>query len=56
MWDLATDKRSQFMGIRSGCWLSMIPAGGLLLAPETSAGCSCTHSIQTSIGYIPKAR
>jgi outer membrane protein assembly factor BamB len=56
MWDLATDKRSQFMGIRSGCWLSMIPAGGLLLAPETSAGCSCTHSIQTSIGYIPKVR
>ena len=44
------------MGIRSGCWLSMIPAGGLLLAPETSAGCSCTHAIQTSIGYIPKRR
>jgi hypothetical protein len=32
----------------------MIPAGGLLLAPETSAGCSCTHAIQSSIGYIPK--
>ena len=54
MWDLATDKRSQFEGIRSGCWLSLIPAGGLLLAPETSAGCSCTHAIQTSIAYIPK--
>jgi len=56
MWDLATDKRTQFEGIRSGCWLSLIPAGGLLLAPETSAGCSCTHAIQTSIGYIPKYR
>ncbi len=54
MWDLKTDKRLQFEGIRSGCWLSMIPAGGLLLAPETSAGCSCTHAIQSSIGYIPK--
>ena len=54
MWDLKTDKRVQFEGIRSGCWLSMIPAGGLLLAPETSAGCSCTHAIQTSVGYIPK--
>ena len=54
MWDLKTDKRLQFEGIRSGCWLSMIPAGGLLLAPETSAGCSCTHAIQTSIGYIPR--
>ncbi len=55
MWDLATDKRTQFEGIRSGCWLGLIPAGGFLLAPETSAGCSCTHAIQTSIGYIPKA-
>ena len=54
MWDLKTDKRLQFEGIRSGCWLSMIPAGGMLLAPETSAGCSCTHAIQTSIGYMPK--
>ncbi|NBP24088.1 MAG: hypothetical protein EBU81_05960 [Proteobacteria bacterium] len=54
MWDLESDKRTQFEGIRSGCWLSMIPAGGMLLAPETSAGCSCTHAIQTSIGYIPK--
>lgn len=55
MWDLDTNKRSQFEGIRSGCWLGLIPAGGFLLAPETSAGCSCTHSIQTSVGYIPKA-
>ena len=55
MWDLITNKRSQFEGIRSGCWLSLIPAGGMLLAPETSAGCSCTHSIQTSLGYLPRS-
>ncbi|MFM7803025.1 MAG: hypothetical protein ACKPGK_00815, partial [Verrucomicrobiota bacterium] len=55
MWDLESDKRTQFEGIRSGCWLSIIPAGGMLLAPETSAGCSCTHAIQTSIGYLPKS-
>jgi outer membrane protein assembly factor BamB len=55
MWDLESDKRQQFLGIRSGCWLSLIPAGGLLLAPETSAGCSCTHAIQTSVGYIPRS-
>ena len=29
-------------------------SGGLLLAPETSAGCSCGHSIQTSMAYVPK--
>jgi len=55
MWDLASNKRVQFEGIRSGCWLGMIPAGGFLLAPETSAGCSCTHAIQTSVGYIPRS-
>lgn len=54
-WDLESDTRSEFLGIRGGCWLGQIPAGGMLLAPETSAGCSCTHSIQTSIGYVPKA-
>jgi outer membrane protein assembly factor BamB len=55
MWDLSTNKRSQFEGIRSGCWLSLISAGGMLLAPETSAGCSCTHSIQTSLGFLPRS-
>lgn len=54
MWDLTTNKRTQFQGIRTGCWLGLIPAGGLLLAPESSAGCSCTHAIQTSMGYLPK--
>lgn len=53
MWDLESDKRSEFQGIRSGCWLGIIPAGGIVLAPETSSGCSCTHAIQTSIAYVP---
>lgn len=55
MWDLETNTRTEFQGIRGGCWLGQIPAGGLMLAPETSAGCSCTHSIQISVGYIPAA-
>lgn len=54
MLDLATNQRTEFLGVRSGCWLSLIPSGGLLLAPETSAGCSCGHSIQTSMAYVPK--
>ena len=53
-WDLQTNQRTQFEGLRSGCWLGMIPAGGLLLAPEASAGCSCENAIQTSVGYVPK--
>ena len=55
MWDLETNTRTEFQGIRGGCWLGQIPAGGMLLAPESSAGCSCTHSIQISVGYIPAA-
>lgn len=55
MLDLKTNQRTEFLGVRSGCWLSLIPSGGLLLAPETSAGCSCGHSIQTSLAYVPKA-
>jgi len=56
MWDLESNQRTQFEGVRSGCWLTLIPAGGLLLAPESSAGCSCTHPIQTSMGFVPKPR
>lgn len=55
MLDLETKERTEFLGIRSGCWLSLIPSGGLLLAPETSAGCSCGHSLQTSIAYVPQS-
>lgn len=55
MWDLKSDKRIQFEGIRTGCWLGLITSGGMLLAPESSAGCSCTHAIQTSAGYFPKS-
>ena len=30
MWDLKTNQRTQFEGIRGGCWISMIPSGGLV--------------------------
>ncbi|MFT7513365.1 MAG: outer membrane protein assembly factor BamB, partial [Candidatus Omnitrophota bacterium] len=38
---------------RPGCWINMIPAGGLLLIPESSAGCTCNFAIQTSMALIP---
>ncbi len=38
---------------RSGCWINMIPAGGLLLIPEASSGCSCPYPLQASFAYIP---
>lgn len=38
---------------RPGCWINMIPAGGLLIIPESSAGCTCNFAIQTSMALIP---
>ena len=54
VWDLETDERKEILGLRSGCWLGIIPAGGMLLAPESSAGCSCAHAIQTTAAYAPR--
>ncbi len=39
---------------RSGCWINIIPAGGLILIPEASAGCTCGYPIQTSLALAPR--
>ena len=41
---------------RPGCWINMIPAGGLLLVPEASSGCTCNFAIQTSLAFRPLGR
>lgn len=38
---------------RPGCWINMIPAGGLLMIPEASSGCTCGFPLQMSIVYQP---
>ncbi|MBN1441340.1 MAG: PQQ-binding-like beta-propeller repeat protein, partial [Planctomycetes bacterium] len=38
---------------RPGCWLNIIPAGGMVLIPEASSGCTCAYPIQTSFGFVP---
>ncbi len=40
--------------LRPSCWLSCIPACGMLLAPEGGGGCSCGIWMETSVGFIPK--
>jgi outer membrane protein assembly factor BamB len=39
---------------RPGCWINIIPAGGLILVPEASAGCTCEYSIQSSMAFLPE--
>jgi len=36
-------------GIRPGCWINAIPAGGVVLVPDASAGCQCSYLNQAWI-------
>jgi len=45
-----------FGGIRPGCWISMIPASGLLLAPEASSGCTCSYPLRCSFALVRKPK
>jgi outer membrane protein assembly factor BamB len=44
-----------FAGHRLGCWVNAIPANGLVMIPEASAGCVCQFSIASTIVMEPKA-
>ena len=57
MCDLATGERTRVNAVsRPGCWINIIPAGGLLLIPEASSGCTCNYSLQTSMAFAPRER
>lgn len=54
MFDLATGEATDLTKVtRSGCWINILPAGGLVLIPEQTAGCTCGYSIQTSLALRP---
>lgn len=54
MFNLETKQYSKITTVtRSGCWINMIPAGGLLLVPEASSGCTCNFAVQTSLAFLP---
>ncbi|MCB9882300.1 MAG: PQQ-binding-like beta-propeller repeat protein [Planctomycetes bacterium] len=40
---------------RPSCWISTLPAGGLVLLPEGSSGCVCAFPLQTSMAFLPRA-
>ncbi|MAT15258.1 MAG: hypothetical protein CMJ46_08315, partial [Planctomyces sp.] len=44
-----------FAGHRTGCWVNAIPANGLVMVPESSAGCVCLFSIASTITFEPRA-
>lgn len=54
MLDLATHQPMDLTTVtRPGCWMSIIPAGGLVLMPEASSGCTCGFALQTSVVLAP---
>jgi outer membrane protein assembly factor BamB len=54
MYDLAGDSGVfNFGGVRAGCYVNAIAAGGLVLAPPADAGCTCSYSYQTTVALMP---
>jgi outer membrane protein assembly factor BamB len=45
---------SNYGGIRLGCWINAIPAGGQVLAPDATTGCTCSYLNQAWIALTPK--
>src|SRR5262249_43467507 len=54
-WDLERNKETRWPRLRPDCWISTIPASGLLLSPEGGGGCSCDHWLEMSVGFLPLA-
>lgn len=53
LWDIKTGVTTGWVNLRPSCWLSVIPAGGMVLAPEGGGGCSCGNWLETSIVFSP---
>jgi len=55
MFNFETGDYTALTGVtRPGCWINIIPAGGQVLIPEASSGCTCYYSIQTSLALTPR--
>ena len=40
-------------GIRPGCWINAVPAGGLVLMPDATDRCTCSYLNKASIALAP---
>ncbi len=54
MWNMADEGVTSWYNLRPSCWLSTIPANGMILSPEGGGGCSCGNWLETSIGFTPR--
>jgi hypothetical protein len=52
--DLAAGGQTEnYGGIRPGCWVNAIPAGGLVLLADAASWCSCSYLNQATIALQP---
>lgn len=54
LWSLENESPTEFTRLRPSCWLSTIPAQGMLFSPEAGGGCSCGGWMECSIGFAPR--
>ena len=54
MWGQESRKVSTWNRLRPSCWLSVVPAAGMLLVPEGGGGCSCGGWMETSLAFRPR--
>lgn len=54
-WDVRNNKVNRFDRIRTDCWISVVPAQGMLLSAEGGGGCSCGTWLETSLGFLPRS-
>jgi len=56
-YDLAGDAGVfNFGGIRAGCYVNAIAAGGLVLVPPADAACTCSYNFRTTVALAPAER
>ncbi len=48
-----TQKTENYGGIRPGCWINAIPAGGLVLLADAASWCTCSYLNQATIALEP---
>lgn len=51
--DVLSGERGTFTGVRPGCFINIIPAGGVVVQAEASSGCSCYHAVQGTVVFKP---
>ncbi len=51
-YDLASGQHLYIRGIRGGCTNTLIPAGGVLNAPNYMRHCTCNYAVATSLALV----